>query len=439
MHIYIFSISSLGNKIFGINIKLETVSSVFVSKEQLSGSAVFLFLSSVFAALTMDDKSLVVASTSSLAIPKDHKVNKKKKRKLKVLEEEVYVEKLSSIVERDYFPDLKALREQNEVDPTEDAISGDCVVESEVDPNLTLDKFVNKYTSEDNASFEEMIEEVKKKEEKNHPWLFKDEEEGRRQQQGMLTLPSVEEQAAIEDRPTAPITWPFTNLNTVMYHPEGAELTEAEKDVLGRKPQVIKENTRFQSNPFNSTLSKQAIKEASISQAQQQEGKIGPDGKIVSVPIVSGYSIVPTTPVHVPSTPLMTWGEIEGTPKRLDPSTPGDTPHFRLPDVPAREALGHSLAERVAQRSREKKRKALEGLAQSTKSKTGTSAFDKLAQMSPAAQRLAANKLGITPRRYEKLALSFSPRVSSTPSTPIFSKSPAFSTRSSSSKGIQKQ
>lgn len=60
----------------------------------------------------------------------------------------------------------------------------------------------------------------------------------------------------------------------------------------------------------------------------------------------------------------MTWGEIEGTPFRLDgsdtpiPRTPGG-PQFKIPDVPSRERLALALADKASKQSRTKKEDAL--------------------------------------------------------------------------------
>lgn len=60
----------------------------------------------------------------------------------------------------------------------------------------------------------------------------------------------------------------------------------------------------------------------------------------------------------------MTWGEIEGTPFRLDGGdtpfldTPG--PSFKIPDLPKREKLALELAEKVSQKHRELKKKAMQ-------------------------------------------------------------------------------
>jgi len=66
----------------------------------------------------------------------------------------------------------------------------------------------------------------------------------------------------------------------------------------------------------------------------------------------------------VDASPLMTWGEIEGTPFRLDGSdTPvvhsGRGPMFKIPEVPRRDRLAHELAEKASKAHRDKKEVAL--------------------------------------------------------------------------------
>ena len=56
----------------------------------------------------------------------------------------------------------------------------------------------------------------------------------------------------------------------------------------------------------------------------------------------------------------MTWGEIEGTPMRLD-ATPGPAkgPTFKIPEQPRREQLGHQLVEKMSKQHRDKRRDAI--------------------------------------------------------------------------------
>lgn len=70
------------------------------------------------------------------------------------------------------------------------------------------------------------------------------------------------------------------------------------------------------------------LRDAASVQALNQQGRIGADGKEIlpmPSPQVNGYGFVgtPSPAPGVDASPLMTWGEIEGTPFRLDAS---DTP-----------------------------------------------------------------------------------------------------------------
>lgn len=57
----------------------------------------------------------------------------------------------------------------------------------------------------------------------------------------------------------------------------------------------------------------------------------------------------------------MTWGELEGTPLRLDATpiaTPGPT--FKIPEPPRREQLGHQLVEEINKQYRTKRKVAMD-------------------------------------------------------------------------------
>ena len=64
--------------------------------------------------------------------------------------------------------------------------------------------------------------------------------------------------------------------------------------------------------------------------------------------------------VGVDASPLMTWGEIEGTPLRLETdiiATPGPT--FKMPKAPKRDELAHKLADKASKSQRDKKKRAM--------------------------------------------------------------------------------
>ncbi len=69
----------------------------------------------------------------------------------------------------------------------------------------------------------------------------------------------------------------------------------------------------------------------------------------------------------VEESPFMTWGEIEGTPFRLDAGdtaigarTPG--PMFKMPEMPERNRIGLELAEKASKAHRKKKEEAIKSV-----------------------------------------------------------------------------
>lgn len=95
----------------------------------------------------------------------------------------------------------------------------------------------------------------------------------------------------------------------------------------------------------------------------------------------------------------MTWGDIEGTPFRLDgsdtPVRPSAGPSFHIVETSRRENIALSLAEKAGERMRNQKAKALEAARRNISSPYIRSTIDRLASMSPAAKRLASASIGI--------------------------------------------
>lgn len=158
-----------------------------------------------------DDSSLALLSMKNEVTPfKVPSAASAPRKKKKVLDEDEYVRRLESIIQRDFFPDLKKLKiqaeyleamETNDIvklreiyekysvgpgvhdsqrghatpatfeTPTRDFQDNMSVHSSSskassnklAEAQDSLDEFLNKHTSEDNESFEEMIDEAKRK------------------------------------------------------------------------------------------------------------------------------------------------------------------------------------------------------------------------------------------------------------------------------------
>lgn len=190
-----------------------------------------------------------------------------------------------------------------------------------------------------------------------------------------------------------------------MYVPDGVELTREEKlEMAKRRQEISYSNTRLHHNPFDERQSKDAITEVAKTHAKVLSGKIGVDGNFVensNEPNIRGFNFVktPSPCPGVAESPLMTWGEIEGTPFRLDgsdtPIRPSPGPSFRITETSRRENIALELAEKACERMRGQKAKAMEAARRNITSPHIRSTLDRLATMSPAAKRLATSRLGI--------------------------------------------
>ncbi|XP_068430243.1 splicing factor ESS-2 homolog [Clinocottus analis] len=406
--------------------------------------------------------TLVPVTISTVALMQQPDEKDKGKLHRKVLDEELYIESLEKIIQRDFFPDVTKLQAQKDYLDAEE--TGDLGRMREISirygssltkttprssaPHVTpasfetpvgrsgspssthgnkegegkdddkeekelpaLDRFLAKNTSEDNASFEQIMDLAEDKEKLRHYWLYEAEAEYKQRHEENLALPSIEK-AALECVKAGLETWEYKAKNALMYYPEGVK----DDDNLFKKPrEVVHKNTRFAVDPFSKALNKSQIQQAAALNAQFKQGKVGPDGKELiphESPTVNGYGFesMPSPAPGLTDSPLMTWGEIESTPFRLDGSDSpfverNHGPSFKIPEPGRRERLGLKMANEAAAKNRAKKQEALRKVTENLASLTPKGLSPAL---TPALQRLVNR----TSSKYTDKAL----RASYTPS-----------------------
>ncbi|KAL7132905.1 hypothetical protein ABFS83_12G106400 [Erythranthe nasuta] len=317
---------------------------------------------------------------------------RKRRRGPAVLDDDTYVAAVEKIIERNFFPDIPKLRDRLEwlqavrsrdpaliryaqlkilerrrvlkgegpaaeasrqstaetpdgkENPVSDEISGSGDgEEANVDVSLQLDDFCRKYTSEDSESFLKIVEKVNRKRKEKYGYLLE----------------------------SVPTEWTENGNKREICATDGyGTSNQPSKERSLRLKWLTKEirrsNTRFHAKEMDANKS---IDEDNVAVLYPPIGWATPvqissrdtdKFYVESVKKVdNGYSFV-KTPSPVPGvdeSPFITWGEIEGTPLRLEAEdTPTDIggPQFKIPMPPSRDVKTHSLSRDAAKKQREK-------------------------------------------------------------------------------------
>ena len=412
--------------------------------------------------------SLVKSSSETALMPPP--VSKRIKRPAKVLDEDDYTNALSHIIARDFFPGLLEVESQREYldaldsnDPewiasasrnlteimtpgpdgrrlrgrrgtgmstpvqlnpkatpikvetpgTASASHADLAAVPErpdIDVNMSLGAFQQKYTSEDNESFYRLLDKQNKKRAEKYAWMWAGNkipaarQIAHRKRENLLADKAAEETAengrqlarleAGDKRPAMPETWRGGPRNAFMFTPDSVEDTHetvaAEKQRTSHAPpkSIAYDNTRVPDaateaplRPTSPTLS--TVRDAIAGRPRPTASEATFSGS--STPRVNGYTFVDSEEPEEPSDP----------PRQQPPLLilgPGDsTPNpFKLHESSKRENLHHRMVDKISKgkRSSAVNKREAELRSPATPRFMSSPRIEKKGGLTPAAERL---------------------------------------------------
>ncbi|KAK6517713.1 hypothetical protein TWF506_004895 [Arthrobotrys conoides] len=358
---------------------------------------------------------------------------KRIKRPPKVLDEDSYTTAISDIIARDFFPGLTEAKHQEEyldalasndkewiasagrklsevmtgsrvkhrhstpslrsmaVDATPSARGFDTPMSTRDDMSiattsssnpmqktyeeqLSLDNFQSKYTSEDNASFNDLLDDQNQKKRDEYGWLWRGNKISKpsviAEKERQKLLKEKEEREGVDktklleyqDKPAMPETWKINPRNGLMFTPANLDdgmldpdLNPATNTESRAAPKSISHaNTRMpqprDANTVPPSPSVSAIKDAIAGRPRYSAS----DASIIGgseTPRVNGYSFVDDAPSPSPSElglPPMTWGTVDD----LLPSVEASPSPFKINEQPRRERTLHKMVDKVARSKR---------------------------------------------------------------------------------------
>ncbi|KAJ0962928.1 hypothetical protein J5N97_028050 [Dioscorea zingiberensis] len=350
-------------------------------------------------------------------------------------------------------------------------------IDDAIEASLTLDDFFHRYTSEDNESFSRIMEKVNKKRRERYAHLFDAEKPDPPKTLEMEKRDRITDGYGTSGQsPSRLESWKYSAKNLLMYVPaEDAPLTEEEnfERLKGLTKEINRSSTRFHGDPgaddskpekedavsilytpvpgttpASTTFPFAADREAERSKKYDlEELRKTPNPFYAESAKKSdnGYSFVktPSPAPGVDESPFITWGEIEGTPLRLDQE---DTPvhiggssegtHFRIPCPPPRDLKAHSLSREAARKLRERSKMFQKPPLPSPS--RGGSASPSVRTLSPAAQKFVRNAIAKSSHSVdETLRASYrgaSPALSTPKERSRFSRDRSLGTRSPSAR-----
>lgn len=378
---------------------------------------------------------------------------KKIKRPKKVLDEDSYTDALSHIIARDFFPGLLETQTKQEYldaleskdaawiasasrrlrqvmtpgrktrstpsrlmsdgSQTPTTYVGDTPAsvastapeqeEPKLDISMSLSKFQETYTSEDNESFYKLVDKQNQKKADKYSWLWRENKMPSKQmvaQEAVTDRLSAEgrliddgykkDRLAIkdaDDRPARPDSWKANPRNGLMFAPEGLDdgvvsvAQQAEDSSKSGAKSIVYANTRMMEpqappkRPSSPTMS--SVQDAIAGRPRQQDQDSSVAGS--ETPRVNGYAFVDDEEED----------EMPAHPEPVIDLGPGDEHNpFKVQDQRSRESLHEKMVEKIARSKKESSKSGFTGKAERMEVPKFPSSPRVTGNLTPAAQRL---------------------------------------------------
>lgn len=220
----------------------------------------------------------------------------------KVLEEDEYLNRMSNIIKRDFFPhhdphNWNLNSEYNDdcahLDTPGSQISTTSSVRSRnASCKLGLNDFLSRYTSEDNAHFERIVRRAQRRNQRKYPCSQNKIKAHNIEVKDQLNLPQIEKQAKLssDSMQKIMIDWPHNPKNSLFHPPKDSFSTQYPK------PTINYQSSKFvYERLFKKPITPTSRNETSFKRLSHD--KIGVDGKLLSqnseTPAIGGYLFVP--------------------------------------------------------------------------------------------------------------------------------------------------
>ena len=290
----------------------------------------------------------------------------------------------------------------------------------EVDTNMSLSAFQQKYTSEDNESFYKLLDKQNLKKAEKYAWMWAGNkipaarQIAYRKRERLLAANKASDEsengkelATIESRDTRkamPDSWPSRPNNPFMFAPGSIEdtaqtVTQKNEEISRAPPKaVVYDNTRIaptvtteSSSDIPPSPSLSAVRDAIAGRPRPTASEVSFNG--AATPRVNGYAFVDSEPEPPPSF---------DSPSALLLGSGDSTPNpFKLHESSKREALHHRMVDKVAKGKRAATGKR-EAELRTPVPRFASSPRVGKGGMTPAAQRLMGKVGGIGATPWER-------------------------------------